>query len=306
MAWLYVPGLADSNSESNSLDLTSEPSVSWRGKPMQRRSLLRVWAKGGWIRHLSGMTLPPSTANRGVEKWISSLADTRANLSALRGSDKDATILATSGRISPESSEKSSPYRCSWKTSEDISSSASERSLPTFEQWATTLRRVCLLRRKLARRTRGSDCSSWPTTKGTDWKDGRRGNDLRHGKQLPEEAKQWQTPAKDQFEKRPTNSLLGRQAPRSEIGGQESSDADPNSRLPLWQTPRTGAHGVPGADATHGGQPKGKRLNPLFVEWLMGWPLGWTDFVPVGTELFRSWQRRHTELLQQLSIKEKA
>lgn len=28
-------------------------------------------------------------------------------------------------------------------------------------------------------------------------------------------------------------------------------------------------------------------LNPRFVEWLMGWPIGWTDFGPVETELSR-------------------
>lgn len=33
------------------------------------------------------------------------------------------------------------------------------------------------------------------------------------------------------------------------------------------------------------------RLNPLFVEWLMGWPRGWTGFEPVGTEWSR-WEQR--------------
>jgi hypothetical protein len=32
---------------------------------------------------------------------------------------------------------------------------------------------------------------------------------------------------------------------------------------------------------------EGPRLNPDFVEWLMAWPLGWTDFEPVGTEFIR-------------------
>jgi hypothetical protein len=50
----------------------------------------------------------------------------------------------------------------------------------------------------------------------------------------------------------------------------------------MWQTPRTGAHGTPGEGKGHGGQPKGMRLNPLFVEWLMGLPLGWTGFAPVA------------------------
>lgn len=30
--------------------------------------------------------------------------------------------------------------------------------------------------------------------------------------------------------------------------------------------------------------PSALRLNPLFVEWLMGWPIGWTDSGCAGTE----------------------
>lgn len=39
----------------------------------------------------------------------------------------------------------------------------------------------------------------------------------------------------------------------------------------------------------HGGQ-----LNPTWVEWLMGWPLGWTDLKPLGMDRFREWQRQHS------------
>jgi hypothetical protein len=39
-----------------------------------------------------------------------------------------------------------------------------------------------------------------------------------------------------------------------------------------------------------GGQ---RRLNPLFVEWLMGLPPGWTDFAPLATRLCLSRQRSH-------------
>ena len=34
-------------------------------------------------------------------------------------------------------------------------------------------------------------------------------------------------------------------------------------------------------------------LNPSWVEWLMGWPIGWTDCAPLGTDRFRSWLRSH-------------
>ncbi len=39
------------------------------------------------------------------------------------------------------------------------------------------------------------------------------------------------------------------------------------------------------------------RLNPLFVEWLMGLPVGYTDSEPLETESFLSWWRMHFELL---------
>jgi hypothetical protein len=39
-------------------------------------------------------------------------------------------------------------------------------------------------------------------------------------------------------------------------------------------------------------------LNPVFVEWLMGLPLAWTDCTPSATPSFRSWQRAHSSLLR--------
>lgn len=59
-----------------------------------------------------------------------------------------------------------------------------------------------------------------------------------------------------------TNCLLGRQAPRSMNDGTES-------RL---------------------------TLNPLFVEWLMGWPIAWTDCGSVATGLSRWLQLMRSEL----------
>lgn len=33
-----------------------------------------------------------------------------------------------------------------------------------------------------------------------------------------------------------------------------------------------------------------KRLNPRFVEWMMGWPQGWTEHGPIGSAAFASWE----------------
>jgi hypothetical protein len=37
----------------------------------------------------------------------------------------------------------------------------------------------------------------------------------------------------------------------------------------------------------------GGSLNPTWVEWLMGWPLGWTDLKPLEMGKFQQWCERH-------------
>ena len=39
--------------------------------------------------------------------------------------------------------------------------------------------------------------------------------------------------------------------------------------------------------------PTSGQLNPTWVEWLMGWPLGWTDLKPLAMDRFQSWQQQH-------------
>ena len=44
----------------------------------------------------------------------------------------------------------------------------------------------------------------------------------------------------------------------------------------------------------HNPQPvSGGTLNPTWVEWLMGWPLGWTDLKPLETDKFQQWLYLH-------------
>lgn len=47
-----------------------------------------------------------------------------------------------------------------------------------------------------------------------------------------------------------------------------------------------------------------RRLNPYFVEWLMGWPPGWTGCGVVGMGLFRWWRRRHLFALRHVLMGE--
>lgn len=47
------------------------------------------------------------------------------------------------------------------------------------------------------------------------------------------------------------------------------------------------ARGVPLNEAAGG------LLNPNWVEWLMGWPIGWTALQPLGMDKFREWLQQH-------------
>jgi len=76
--------------------------------------------------------------------------------------------------------------------------------------------------------------------------------------------------------------------------GEKSFDAGPNSNLP-WPSPRTGKTDKLESNVRNA-TGKGKKLNPLFVEWLMGLPTGMTDFAPLETPWCQQ-QRRWRSLL---------
>jgi len=40
------------------------------------------------------------------------------------------------------------------------------------------------------------------------------------------------------------------------------------------------------------------RLHPESAEWMMLWPQGWTDFAPLATAKFQSWQQQHSFVSQ--------
>lgn len=77
-------------------------------------------------------------------------------------------------------------------------------------------------------------------------------------------AAQWQTPATDSFRSR-----------GGDRKDEQGLDQQARSFLPPDQ-------------ATQAGQQSSETrrvLNPQFVEWLMGWPIGWTALEPVETGL---------------------
>lgn len=143
----------------------------------------------------------------------------------------------------------------------------------TFEAWVTALRRVCLRRKKSARRTNGNDCSFWPTPRAQE----PGSTSSMHGKGLAETAKAWPTPvARDWKDSPGMKDRITRQVSLANLAFRSGPQIQ--------------------ATSTHGDLLQ-MRLNPLFTEWLMGWPAGWTVCGSVATAWSRWLPRMRSELL---------
>jgi DNA (cytosine-5)-methyltransferase 1 len=138
----------------------------------------------------------------------------------------------------------------------------------------------------------------------------------------------WPTPQTDSFRSRggtrrdePGLDRLARRSFAAEVAGAagqrvaDCRNANPHLPSPLWMTPtardwkdgaslteRVPVNGLLGRQVQRtipaGGTTCGERrtLNPLFVEALMGWPVGWTGFAFAGTEWSRWWRLMRCEL----------
>ena len=278
--WLYLPqtysayaaDTEDSNSDSLWQDLKPEPSVTWRGKPMPLRTWRRLCKPGGWLRLLSGLILQPSTATRGVAQWISLLRGSRVSRTA---SPVNAGVQLTLDGFSKTSqglSANADQAYCSLKTSPDSEPAALHKHSRDLPRSGTMRRGLVEKHPTLELRTNATDSSLWPTITASTYGNNRGGSagrvgPVRHSLNSlvktwatspnnsdSSKEKRWATPTardhKDGFNpsnNAPTKSLLGRQAPR------------------MWKAGKNTSSKV--------------GLNPLFVEALMGLPVGWTDCV---------------------------
>lgn len=333
-----VPGLTlGSNSVSELLEL----SVGSNGKPLRASSWLRAWKKNAWLKRLFGRIYEPSTAQRGVDAWIHLLRDTRVNRSPMLASDVARTILDTCGLKCDELFPSADRVYCFSKTSVPILATEQIPCSGNFKTWATKLRRVCLLRRKLARRIVENDCLSWATPNTLKGGATSRSGDRKEELLLGGQCRQWPTPTVPNGGrgelKTPTDRKVQIElshvtgkwpTPQSRDGKGTPGENFNLASLPRdserWGTPTTRDHkdgacleaNVP-VNGLLGGQAvsfppdqtetgtlcrntSGRRLNPMFVGWLMGWP----PIVPTGSDSLATewchWKRRMRSALSGL------
>lgn len=338
-----APASEDSTSESSWPFRALAQSVSWRGKPRAAKSWHRAWKKDEWLQRLCGRILEPSTAQRGVEQWISSLRGTHVSRSPVQESERAERTSDTSGQRPNGSSERCSQGLLFSKTSKDTSAKDFVRSSKTSWNWGSMRSGEFTPQPKPEPPTAGTGFSCWPTHQARDYRSPDRegsGNYARkvakgYSIDLNSRSVQWMTPTAS--EKAGLNPATGRGAglskqaklwlaPRANNSGENPEtfvrrNADRGghchgsieSQVKRWPTPGANDHkgssrigqcrgqldeaaeqkyplGPPAPKVTGPASQEGSglRLNPLFVEWLMGLPIGWTDLGASGTQLSRS------------------
>ncbi len=302
--WIYFPSacspsapdLVPSISELNSHAQALAASVWSRGEPTKPSFWLRAWKLGSYLRLRSGATQEPSILARGVAQWIASCRAIPASRTASPARNSARTTTDGSSTTSSASSTACGLIVSSERTSQGTLTTRSAISSRHWKAWVTALRAECSEREPQEPDKSGSASSLWPTVAARDHRSpnsqdsqDRRNEGSSRGQQLMnfiayELPEMWSTLTAAAAH----GSQLTRGNERSDellLGGQAillSSRLDQETSTP--------------------GEPFSVTrlaLNPLFAEWLMGWPIGWTELKPLETELSQ-WRQRARGLVLKL------
>ena len=216
---------------------------------------------------LSGMTFEPLTAKRGVEKWISYLPDSHVNRSVLPDAKKEKMTKEICGQTQSVSFAKYSQSAACWKTYPVFSISPTlDKYSATWPKAGSIVSGIAYQQPRRVRRTLETGCGLWLTPRSTDTGTGEN-----------------------------QKTFLKRMNDRTNKCSQSLAAQVQMFPTPLAGDCRTGSK-------KQWGNPKrtrqlndkvGGQLNPTWVEWLMGWPLGWTDLKPLAMDKFLLWLEQH-------------
>lgn len=295
----FVPDTEDSKSVLKEQLEKSPYSLMWRSKHSPLQTWLTRWKRERWFRHLSGRILKPSLRKSFEDMLTSSLAATRASHSAQQESDSEKKIPDTCGRISETSSMTANHPCASSKTLKVTSRLDSPLSSVIWKKMVTNARGEYSQRLKSARLTREKGCLSWPTMAYHSLYN-RKGASKHSGNWLATMVNResaWPTPAHRDWKNVSANPehnrkrwehARGKTLPETVINGPHAQENhSTNGKNPeSWPTPSCPGKNSIGAISEWGGSQNPMRkdpanhkakLNPNWVEQLMGLPVGWTD-----------------------------
>jgi len=294
MSWLYSRVLVEEYSAATCSD--GEPCAPSNLTPMPLGFCSPGKMMGVSRLSLFGATFAPLTEDRGEAVLMSFLAAFPARTFPSPGVVPELMAHApASGHIWQELSVKYDLDSSSWRTHRCLFDEDLPWSSVTLPRWGMMRAGVCWELTMSERHISASGSGLLPTplsTLGTHGWPNQRDSSGRPGLQMA--ARMWPTPNARDWK---------------DTGESQGTRKSPNlgtmvHRTPLWPTPRTavmcggsGAWEMLNAATTQEearlmGAGNGGALNPTWVEWLMGWPIGWTDLEPLATDKFQQWQRQ--------------
>jgi len=287
MSWLYSQALVAECSEGISLD--GAQSALWSGTPTPQASWLPVKTTDACRFSRSGTTFKPLTDDHGKGVLMSFQAAFPVRISPLQEKAQESQASeAVCGSTWRESSVKYCLNSSSWKTHRCLWEEDLPSSSLTLPQWGMMRNGVLWERTTPALLTIGTESGSWPTPRAcmTGGATPERLNDKNRNLEKAVAQTMWPTPNQRDWK---------------DTGATQGNRKSPNlgTMVHQWATPtKVDAQGGPGrSDKRTGGDnlrtQVGGQLNPTWVEWLMGWPLGWTDCAVSATDKFQQWQRSH-------------
>jgi hypothetical protein len=285
MSWLFSQALVEEYLVDTSSD--GEQSVQLSGSHTQQAYCApdKMTAFSRLSRF--GMTFKPLTVNRGAELLTLYLAGFPAKTSQPQEKEQELTESAAGcGEKWRASFTKYNPDSRLWKTHQCSLLGDLEPFLETWPQWGFMRGGECWEQQTLAQTTSETASGLWATLAASDGQRGGTITDKMTGQRLPQMVNtpaKWPTPcATDYKGSGQTGQLRDRLDYAAERGATKSNNyATPQARdfrsgsTDRWDNPDRSRN----LNDKIGGQ-----LNPTWVEWLMGWPLGWTDLKPLATD----------------------
>jgi hypothetical protein len=301
MSWLYSQALVAEYLAENSLD--GEQSAPLNGSPTPLAFLLPDKMTAFSRLSRSGMTFAPLTEDLGedVLTWFLEGFPARTSAAPERALESTESDLECGWKWHG-SFAKWHPATSSWKTRQCSLLEGLEEFSETWPKWGSMQDGECLELATLERHIRESESGLWGTprvgmARGGNFYYDRGKHNLEEQVGAAEYAKNWPTPVAD--------------------GDRTTNYAQEGTSLGFavrnWPTPQASDNrdrGNLGSGAIQRRKEKGKQiglsqsvsdtsgaLNPPWVEWLMAWPLEWTDLKPLETARFQAWLRSHGESL---------
>lgn len=245
-----------------------------------------------------GMTFEPLTESRGEALLMWYREGFRAKTSVQQervGASRPAA--ADCGKKWHESSARFCLDSYSWKTHRCLWVEELPWSSVILPRWGMTRNGLVLQHPTSERPISATVSGLWPTPSATDGQRGGVMTDNMTGQSLTQMVntpKYWPTPcATDHKGAGKSGALRDRLDYAVERGATKSNIyATPQARD--FRTGQTSRWEDPDRSRNLNDQ-IGGQLNPTWVEWLMGFPLGWTDLKPLETAKCQEWQQQHGE-----------